>query len=86
MALSKNENYKGPELDHFVTVSEPDAVGLRSIPLDIPVLISYPDGSLAQYHWTQEMLADALNHLNEHGPLEDHLFLYVNPDIIKEGR
>lgn len=85
MEVQANPEYEGPDIKTFITLAEPDANDLRSIPLNIMVLISFPDGQLGEWYWDQEMLNDSLSHVEEHGPMTGHVFIYVNPDIIKEG-
>lgn len=85
MAVEINPLYDGPALSHFIKVSEPDADALRSIPLNISVILSSPDGTLSEYHWDEGMLSDSLSWVEENGSMLETLFIYVDPEIIKEG-
>lgn len=68
----------------FIPLYEPNAEQLLTIPLDIEVLISHPDNTLASYEWNEESQTLAVQAAREHGRLEHHLILYVDPSILKE--
>ena len=80
-----NPEYVGPDRTTFITVANPTLEELTAIPEGCDIIVAMPNGQLSEWYWATELRADFIKYVEEGGDMTGHLFIYVNPEIIKEG-
>lgn len=85
MTVQVNPEYAGPDRVTFITLSEPSLEDIKTIPVGCDIIVFMPSGAVTEWYWDEQVRNDIVDHLTNGGTLDGHLFIYVNPDIIKEG-
>lgn len=72
-----------PTATVMTPVFSPNADAINSIPFGAELVMFY-DGEATAGVFDEETRDDMLQHIEKHGPMTDHLLLYVDPAIIKD--
>lgn len=79
-----NPAYTGPDRVTFITLTDPTLEEIKTIPVGSDVIVFMPDGHVTEWYWAQEVLDDVIENLEAGKNLKGHLFIYVNPAILKD--
>lgn len=79
-----NPDYEGPDRTTYITLADPTLDNIETIPVGADIIVIMPSGGVTEWYWAAEMRSDMVEHLKAGGTLEGHLFIWVNPDILKD--